>query len=163
MSMQMLGKHDKKGRLVQPKYTDGRTKQAFKDETDINKILHRAQKAGTLSHLEQYEGVYGDFADFDFFESQLKLTQGREVFDNLPSELRKEFGQSPAAFFEFVNNPDNAGKLRDKLPDLAKPGKQNIDVSGKTPPDAVGVAREPQATATTTSEVAPSANLPDAS
>ncbi len=117
------------------KYDDGRTKQSFRDETDINKILHRAQKAGTLSHLQKYEGVYGDYADFDFFESQMTLTKGREVFDALPSELRNEFRQSPAEFFEFVNNPANADKLREKLPELAQPGRQNIDVSGKTAPD----------------------------
>ncbi len=138
-------------------YKDGRTKQSFKDETDIKKILHRAQKAGTLSHLQKYEGSYSDFADFDFLDAQLQLTKGREVFDALPSEIRKEFGQSQAAFFEFVNDPANAGKLREKLPDLAKPGRQNIDVSGKTapddPPEPAPAAPEP--------EPAPPAPTPD--
>lgn len=110
-------------------YGEGRTKQAFKDECDIVKILSRAQKAGTLSHLEKYEPVYGDFADFDFMEANLKLTQGREVFDQLPSELRAEFKNSPAKFFEYVNNPKNADKLREKLPALAMPGRQNVDVT----------------------------------
>ncbi len=97
--MSMLG-------TQQPKsYDDGRVKQSFKDETDINKILKRAQKTGTISHLNQYEGRYADFADFDFFESQLMLTKGREIFDALPSEIRNEFGQSQGAFFEYVNDP----------------------------------------------------------
>jgi len=135
MSIQSIGKHDKKGRLIQPKYEDGRTKQAFKDETDITKILHRAQKAGTLSHLQKYEGRYGDFADFDFFEATLQLTKGREIFDALPSELRMEFQQSPAQFFEYVNDPKNIDELRKKLPGLAMPGRQNIDLSGKIPPN----------------------------
>jgi len=135
MSIQTHGKHDKNGRLVQPIYKDGRTKQAFKDETDINKILHRAQKAGTLSHIQKYEGSYGDFADFDFFEATIQLTKGREIFDALPSELRMEFNQSPAAFFAYVNDPANTDELLKKLPALAMPGRQMIDVSGKTPPD----------------------------
>ncbi len=117
------------------KYNDGRTKQSFKDETDINKILQRAQKAGTLSHLEKYQGSYGDFADFDFFESSLQLAKGGEIFDALPSELRSEFHQSPAEFFDYVNDPKNLDDLRKKLPGLAAPGRQNIDVSGKTAPD----------------------------
>ncbi len=140
MSIQSQGKHDKNGRLVQPKYKDGRTKQSFKDETDIQKILFRAQKAGTMSHLEKYEGTYGDFAAFDFFEATLQLTKGREVFDALPSELRSEFNQSPAQFFAFVNDPKNAEDLRKKLPGLAKPGRQNIDLSGKSEP---GTEKEP--------------------
>ncbi len=126
--MSMLG-------TQQPIYKDGRTKQSFRDETDINKILHRAQKTGTLSHLQKHEGTYGDFADFDFFESQIKLTRGREIFDELPSEIRSEFNQSPAAFFDYVNDPANQATLEKKLPGLAEPGRQNIDVSGKSAPD----------------------------
>ncbi len=136
MSIQAHGNHDKKtGRLIQPIYVDGRTKQAFKDETDINKMLSRAQKAGTMSHLEKFEGSYGDFADFDFFDATIMLTKGREVFDALPSELRSEFNQSPAQFFDYVNDPANAEILSKKLPALAEPGRQNIDLSGKTSPE----------------------------
>lgn len=136
MSIQNIGKHDEDGRLIQPVYKDGRTKQSFKDDTDINKLLHRAQKAGTMSHLEKFEPVYGDFADFDFFDATLQLTRGREVFDALPSEIRKEFNQSPAEFFAFVNDPAKVDDLGKILPELAAPGRQNIDVSGKTPPEA---------------------------
>ncbi len=115
------------------KYTDGRTKQCFKDECNISKIMARAEKAGTISHLQQFEGVYADYSDFDFFEQTQKLTRGREIFDQLPAELRREFGQSPAAFFDYVNDPANADDLREKLPGLAAPGNQLPDV---TPPDA---------------------------
>ncbi len=153
----------KRLRTEQPQeYTDGRTKQAFKDETDINKLLERAQKTGTLSHLQKYEGRYADFSDFDFFDANIKLAQGREIFDALPSEVRSEFNNSPAGFFKYVNDPANADDLKNKLPGLAAPGRQNIDVSGKTSPD---VAREPEATETTTAdpELGVSAESPQAS
>lgn len=111
--------------LQQPQsYPDGRTKQSYKDECDINKIMARAEKGGTISHLAKYEAVYGDFSDFDFQEQTQKLTRGREIFDDLPAELRQEFGQSPAKFFEYVNDPANAGDLRRKLPPLSAPGRQ---------------------------------------
>ncbi len=115
------------------KYTDGRTKQCFKDECNINKIMARAEKAGTISHLQKFEGIYADYSDFDFFEQTQKLTKGREVFDALPAELRREFGQSPAAFFNYVNDPANVDDLRERLPALAAPGTQLPDVN---PPDA---------------------------
>ena len=118
-------------------YNDGRTKQAFKDETDINKILKRAQKTGTILHLNKYEGRYGDFGDFDFFEAQMMLTKGREIFDALPSEIRNEFGQSQGDFFAYVNDPANKDRLEELLPALAAPGRQNIDVSGKTSGDVI--------------------------
>ncbi len=122
---------DKNGKhvpLKNPTYEDGRTKQTFKDETDINKILARAQKTGTISHINQFQGSYGDFSDFDFFENTLMLTRGREIFDALPSELRNEFQQNPSDFFQYVNDPANKDRLEELLPGLAAPGRQNIDV-----------------------------------
>ncbi len=113
---------------------DGRTKEAFKDETDINKILKRAQKTGTISHMNRHQGRYADFSGFDFFEAQLKLTAGREIFDELPSEIRNEFNQNPARFFAFVNDPENKDRLAELLPALAEPGRQNLDV-GNVPAD----------------------------
>ncbi len=124
----------KNSNIRQPQeYTDGRTKQSFKDETDIQKIMARADRAGTISHLEKFEGVYADYSDFDFFEQTQKLTRGREIFDELPAELRQEFGQSPAKFFAYVNDPANLGELQKKLPALAKPGKQ---LPATSPPSA---------------------------
>ena len=46
-------------------YDDGRTKQAFKDSTDINKILVQAAKGDSISHIAQHGAVYGDFSDID--------------------------------------------------------------------------------------------------
>jgi len=112
----------------QPKYTDGRTKQSFKDETDINKILKRAEKTGTISHLNKYEARFGDFANFDFFEANLMLTKGREIFDDLPPEIRSEFGQSQSQFFAYVNDPANKDRLGELLPALAAPGRQHVQI-----------------------------------
>ncbi len=120
--------------LVEPlKFNDGRTKQSHRDETDIVKIMARFDKTGTISHLAKHQGTYSDFSDFNFHEQTTKLARGREIFDDLPAELRKEFGQSPAAFFAYVNDPANAEDLRTKLPGLAKPGRQ---LDAITPPSA---------------------------
>ncbi len=139
--MSMLG-------TKQPVYKDGRTKNAFKDETDINKILKRAEKVGTISHLNQYRGQYADFSNFDFFEATLMLTKGREIFDALPAEIRSEFSQSQAAFFNYVNDPANVERLDELLPALAEPGRQNINVVGPNLADAISEpgASEPNPT-----------------
>jgi len=119
-----------------PTFKDGRTKQSFRDETDINQILKRAQKSGTISHLAKYEARYGDFSSFDFFEAQLKLSQGAEIFDALPMELRREFNQSAAQFFDYVNDPANVDRVAKLLPALAEPGRQNLNVKTPTADDA---------------------------
>ena len=46
-----------------PEYNDGRTKQSFKEETDVNRIIQRAQQVGGLAHVQKYpEAVYGEFS-----------------------------------------------------------------------------------------------------
>ncbi len=160
----MPGKRTKDGRLKQPTYGPGRTKQSYKNETDINKIMARADKAGTISHLQKFEGVYGDFSDTDFHGMTQKLTQGREIFDELPAELRQEFGQSPAAFFAYVNDPKNVDNLREKLPSLAAPGKQVMPTKPPTADEAASAAASDVVAETTTptptSEVASSTLAP---
>ncbi len=111
------------------RYTDGRTKQSFRNECDINLIMQRAAQGGTITHLAKHQGTYSDYSDYDFFEETQKLTKGREVFDDLPAEIRREFGQSPAAFFEYVNDPENMAKPNFGLPGLAKPGTQLISTA----------------------------------
>lgn len=107
-------------------YDDGMTKQTFKNQTDINRIIAKAQKTGTLSHLAKYEPVYGDYSDIpDLLEASARLERANQIFAELPSEIRAEFHQSPRDFFAFVNNPANAGRLRELLPELAKPGRQH--------------------------------------
>ncbi len=117
-------------------YKDGRTKQAFRNETDINKILAKAQKTGVISHMAKHQPQYGDFAEFDFLEVQTKLAEGRQMFAELPSEIRSEFNQDPAEFFDFVNDPENADRLPELLPALAQPGRQNIQPDAQLDPPA---------------------------
>lgn len=121
------------------KYGPSRTKQSFKDSTDINKILAKAQKAGSLSHLQKHGAFYGDFAEApaDIFEARAQLDRGAEIFSELPSEIRKEFKNEPLEFFSFVNDPANKDRLEQLLPELAKPGSYFPDVSPRTPPGAL--------------------------
>lgn len=107
-------------------YGEGLTKQSFKDSCDINMILKKAQRTGTISHLAKHGPEYGDFAAFDFFETQNKIARGKSIFEALPSEIRREFDQDPGLFFEYVNDPANAGRLSELLPGIAKPGNQIV-------------------------------------
>ncbi len=99
-------------------YTDGRTKQSFKDETDVNQIINQHARMGTLSHLEQWGGQYGDLADFDFQNAQNQIAHANTMFEQLPPNVKKHFHNSPERFFTYVNDPENADELREKLPEL---------------------------------------------
>ena len=65
-------------------YTDGRTKQSFKDETDVNQIIAKHTRMGTLSHLEQWGGQYGDWSEFDFQKAQNQIARANSMFEQLP-------------------------------------------------------------------------------
>lgn len=123
------------------KYDASLTEQQHKDATDINKMIKRAARAGGLSHLQKYQGVYGDFSDFDFFEAQNRLARAKGIFEELPAELRREFHNDPALFFEAVATKD-VDELRRFIPELAEPGRQFPAPNSQKPPSA---ASEPQA------------------
>lgn len=128
----------------------GRTKQAFKDTTDINKIMDRARKTGVISHVGKYGAEYGDFSDIpDLMEAQKRLIRANEIFADLPGEVRREFDQDSAKFFAWVNDPANADKVEAKLSDVARRGNQLPVVRGNSNA-AVGGGSEPQANVSTT-------------
>lgn len=112
------------------KYEDGRTKQSFIDQTDINKIMVKANRGDTISHMAKHGAIYGDFSDIDdLLTAYQKLERGNQIFQELPGETRREFNNSSAEFFKFVNNPENAQRLPEVLPQLAQRGNQRrVDV-----------------------------------
>lgn len=89
-----------------------RTEQAHKDETDINRIMKKYEKTGLIAHVNNYQGDYGDFVDAPDYQTALnRVMAANEMFGTLPSAIRKQFGNDPASFLEYVGNPENAESL----------------------------------------------------
>ena len=114
-----------RGKRPKLKY-DKKVIESFQDDTDINKLLAKQQIPLVQSHYDTYGDAYSDFAGFDFFEAQVKLAEAKTIFEELPSEVRKEFGHNPGAFFQYANDPENTGRLAELLPAIAQPGYQKI-------------------------------------
>lgn len=106
-------------------YDDGRTKQSFKDQCDINKMLNKAAKTGSIAHLMKYDkAVYGEFdGEFTLLDAQNKLAYANQIFSELPSEIRNEFNNNALDFVNFAGDPANNEKLGELFPALAEPGK----------------------------------------
>lgn len=119
-------------------YSDGRTLQAFKDECDINRILHRGEVKVQEAHLDKYGAQYADYVGFDWAQHQQQMAEIQTMFNELPAETRKEFGHNPGNFLDFVTDPQNAPNLAEVLPALAQPGYQFPNVRGapQVPPEA---------------------------
>lgn len=109
------------GHVYAPNRSPSRTKQSFKDECDINKIMRRYVVHGVLP---QGVGVakYGDFSEAGtYLEAQNIIIKARAQFSSLPSKVRERFRNDPAEFLKFVQDKGNAeeaqqlGLLREEL------------------------------------------------
>lgn len=81
--------------------------QQFKDDCDIHVIVNKFRQ-GLPVHVMEQPPLFGDFSDVkDFQEAQNLIASTSQFFESLPSDLRARFGNNPAQFLEFVNNPDN--------------------------------------------------------
>jgi len=102
-----------------------KTKQSFKDECDINRIMARYAATGTLDFVNRREAQFLDVSDVDFQNAMQIVTQSREAFESLPSALRERFGNDPAKLLGFLSDESNLdeaiklGLVNKPLPDPA--------------------------------------------
>lgn len=90
----------------------GRTKQQFKDECDINNILRRYEKTGALPNMIKSNPVYGDFSNVADFQDSLELVRfAEEQFAGLSAKLRRRFNNDPAEFLAFCEDPENVEEM----------------------------------------------------
>ena len=92
--------------------TDSMTKQSFKDECDINKIMEKFQRTGVINHYAAYAPTYGDASPVEYLDALLVISTANEMFADLPSSVRKRFNNNPEEFLEFAQNPDNLEECR---------------------------------------------------
>lgn len=103
-----------KRKRVQVHFDDpGLTKQAFRDECNVNTIMAKYQKTGLLPHVDVHKGRYGDFTNVQDYQSSLnQVMAAQDMFNSLPSSIRVRFSNDPAEFLRFVDNPSNLDEMR---------------------------------------------------
>ena len=91
---------------------DTMTKQSFKDECDINNIMSKYQRTGSISHFRASEPFYGDFTSVDDYHTAMdKINASRHYFDALPAKVRSRFNNDVANFLEFAVNQENIDEM----------------------------------------------------
>lgn len=84
--------------------------QQFKEECDINNIMHKFGLTGLLPQ-NPLEPNYGDFSGVNDYHSALNAIISAEAqFDALPAELRARFDNDPSNLIDFMDNPENRGE-----------------------------------------------------
>lgn len=107
------------------------TKQAFKDECDINRILKNYNSTGTISHFNTATGSYADLPEATDFQQALEtVRQANEAFNELPSAIRQRFNNDPTALLAAVHDPDQWPVLQElgvlERPPAAPPGRAEL-------------------------------------
>lgn len=90
-----------------------RTKQAHKEECDINHILARYKRTGVLDFQQRHEPQYGDVTALDFQEAQFTVARANGMFAAMPSHLRARFDNDPYKFLAFVHDDRNRPEAED--------------------------------------------------
>lgn len=90
---------------------EGMTKQSFKDECDVNRIMARYLATGELPNINALPPQYLDVTALDFQEHQNFIAGANSLFQELPSAIRSRFGNSPAEFLDFCSHEKNRPEL----------------------------------------------------
>lgn len=93
---------------------EGRTKQQFKDECDINVIMKRYQNTGVLENVRDARNArFADVTSYDFQNAMDILADARTAFEELPASIRDRFNNDPAELLDFVHDKDNQEEAAD--------------------------------------------------
>lgn len=92
---------------------DGRTQQHMADECDINLIIKRHTPEQLQNIATQNEGRYGDATSLQYHEAQNIITNANTMFEELPSDIRKNFNNDPATFLDFTSDKNNHEEMRE--------------------------------------------------
>lgn len=86
------------------------TDQHFKDECNMQHIVQRALHTGCIDpSLVRSIGKYVEdgAAVGTFLEAQRIVARGKSVFEQLPSDMRNRFHNSPVELLHFLQQPEN--------------------------------------------------------
>lgn len=84
------------------------TKQAFKDEVDINKIIAQFDKTGMITKVNGSTPFYGDVSDIVDYQTSLNIVQkARDLFAGMDANVRERFSNDPDQMIKFLQDPSN--------------------------------------------------------
>jgi len=85
--------------------------QSYKNECDINRIMAKYQLSGAIDWVAKHEGSYADVTGHSFESAMETILKAQSLFGELPSSVRNRFQNNPAAFFDFMHDPENSEEM----------------------------------------------------
>lgn len=114
---------------------EDQTHQEHEAECNINNIMAKYQRTGTIDHIAKYSPIYQDVQAIDYQSALNTIANSEAMFQDLPSQLRKHFDNDPAKFLEFVDRDGQDG-VYDLLTKLGVAYGEGSRYEPPTPPPA---------------------------
>lgn len=122
----------------------GRTKQAFKDECDINTIVKRFGLTGELP-VNRRAPTYGDYSNIgNFHDAMNAVLEANETFSKLPARIRSQFDNDPEKFVAFSVQSTNRAQLKEWGLLVPEEPKQGASEPPSATPAAAPTPNQPE-------------------
>ena len=119
---------------------DSLTDQHYKDEVDIHNIIKKYSATGVLTHVNTYQGSYGNFAGApDFHTAKNMIAEADEMFMTVPSQIRADMQNDPSVFVDFMQNPEN----REKIEAYGFDTSHLLPIAPEAPPEPMAPQNQP--------------------
>lgn len=137
------GYFDEDGEWVE---TPSLTKQASKDECDINVMMARYQATGQFDNVNERPPQWGDVSNVQSYQdAQNLILDSARRFAALPAETRARFGNDPAQLLGFLNDDRNRDEAMELgLVDRPAPAAPPLEVRVVDPVEGSGEASPPK-------------------
>jgi len=89
------------------------TKQALKDDADVNNIIKRYNKIDLYADAMELEAIYGEIDSMDLREAMDKVNASEEAFMKVPSEIRGQFENDAGKWIDYATDPANIDQMRE--------------------------------------------------
>lgn len=104
--------YDRPPRVVSDVGGESMTQQQFAQVCDINYIVKRAQRTGTIPCIPN-DFVFGDFSDSTFKERMDSMANIKSYFDGLPSNVRLAYGNDVNNLIASMTTDEGVAKARE--------------------------------------------------
>lgn len=97
-------------RLAKPKIApgEGKTKQSFREQSDINSIVARYRRNGSFDNVSRAAPVFADVSHIgDYRTICHKIRLATEAFEALPAAVRTRFANDATKLLDFLKDPKN--------------------------------------------------------
>ena len=126
---------------------DSLTEQQYAEESKVINKLRQYDSQGFFESINKNPAQFTDFSKVrDLTDAIEQIESAKDSFEQIPSDIRKKFNNSPSEFFDFASKESNYSELvklglaTAKADDQVKEKVSSVDVEEKVSATPSGAA-----------------------